>query len=283
MNQPTTPAQPTRLQRIKQGNIETLPTQEEHRVVGIERLIENPDNERKTFRNMEGLIATVRSSGILEPLIVEPVGDGKLMVKIGARRLRAAQKVGLTKVPVIISQPDEASTRRRKSIISNLQREDIGPVEMAEGLQALLDEDDEIKTQTDLAQAIGKPKSWVSDMLRILTLPTELQAKVQTSELSIAHDAVITIARVEDNHQQQRLVKALLDGATVRDIRQEASQVKGGKPQPAAEPKKPKEVYSTSHDATVIVQSLTATLSHKQVLKALEEALQKARSSASQK
>jgi len=277
MNQTTTPAQPSRLQRIKQGNIETLPTQEEHRVVGIERLIENPENERKTFRNMEGLIATVKSSGILEPLIVEPAGDGKLMVKIGARRLRAAKAVGLTKVPVIISQPDEGPTRRRKSLISNLQREDIGPVEMAEGLQSLLDEDDEIKSQTDLAQAIGKPKSWVSDMRRILTLPTELQAKVRTSELSVAHDSVITIARLEDNLQQQRLVKALLGGATVRDIRQEVGQLKG-KPQ-SAEPKKPKEVYSTSHDATVIVQSLTATLSHKQVLKALEEALAKAKSS----
>jgi ParB family chromosome partitioning protein len=279
MNQPISPAQPSRLQRIKEGNIETLPTQEEHRVVNIERLIENPENERKTFRNMDGLIATVKSSGILEPLIVEPTDEGKLMVKIGARRLRAAKAAGLTRVPVIISKPDDAPLRRRKSIISNLQREDIGPVEMAEGLQSLLDEDGGM-SQTDLAQAIGKPKSWVSDMLRILTLPSELQVKVRTSELSVAHDSVITIARLTDNDQQQRLVKALLDGATVRDIRQQVGEIKG-KPQQPTEPKKPKAVYSTSHDATVIVQSLTETLPHGQVIKALEEALDKARSPAS--
>lgn len=275
MNKPTTEAQPSRLQLIKQGNIETLPTQEEHRVVSIERLIENPDNERKTFRNMEGLIATVKSSGILEPLIVEPTVDGKLLVKIGARRFRAAKAVGLTKVPVIISAREEGSTRRRKSIISNLQREDIGPVEMAEGLQALLDEDDEIGTQTELAQAIGKPKSWVSDMLRILSLPTNLQAKVRTSEHSIAHDAVINIARLTDNHQQQRLVKALLDGATVRDIRQEVDAIKG-KPQSTG-PKKPKWVYSsTGQDATVVVQSHDSILTKERRIKALKEALAEA-------
>ena len=68
-------------------------------------------------------------------------------------------------------------TRRVKSIISNVQREDVGPVEMAEALQSLLDEDEKIKTQEDLARLIGKDKTWVSGMLRILTLPVELQTK----------------------------------------------------------------------------------------------------------
>ena len=275
MTSPTPTSELTRLQRVKQGDIQTLPTQEEHRVVSIDRLVENPDNERKTFRNMEGLVATVKSSGILEPLIVERHTDGKLLVKMGARRLRAAKAAGLTKVPVIISQPENSAIRRRKSLISNLQREDIGPVEMAEGLQALLDEDDEIATQNDLAQAIGKPKSWVSDMLRILTLPPKLQAQVRTSELSVPHDAVIKIARLENQSHQQRLVKALLNGATARDIRQEVNNLKGkASEQP---PRKPKAVYSTAHDATVIVQSKVETLNREQKIAALTEALKQAK------
>lgn len=265
----------SRLERVKRGNIQALPTQEEHRVVSIDRLVENPDNERKTFRNMDGLIATVKSAGILEPLIVEPSADSKLMVKIGARRLRAAKAVGLTRVPVIISQADESSTRRRKSLISNLQREDIGPVEMAEGLQALLDEDDEIETQRELAAAIGKRETWVSDILRILTLPPRLQQKLRTSEVSIPYDAVMRIARVEGEKNQKELVGAVLKGATNRDIREQIDALKGKRA--AATPKKPKEVYSTSHNATVIVQSLTERLTRDQKIEALKEALRKAK------
>lgn len=277
MKSTQTADQPSRLQRVKQGGIETLPTQEEHRVVSIDRLVENPDNERKTFRNMAGLVATVKSSGILEPLIVEPYSDGKLLVKMGARRLRAAKAAGLEKVPIIISEPDKSAVRRRKSIISNVQREDIGPVEMAEGLQALLDEDDEIKTQRDLARAIGKDETWVSGMLRILSLPTELQRKLGTSQVSIPYDAVMRIARLDEEGAQGRLVEAVVNGATNRDIREQIDTIKGKAPVSSLNPKKPKRVYSTDCDATVIVQSLTETLTREQRIRALAQAFKAAK------
>ncbi len=264
----------SRLQRVKAGAIQAFPTQQEHRMLNIDRLVENPDNERRTFRNMDGLIATVRSSGIIEPLIVEPANDGRYLVKIGVRRLRAAKAVGLAKVPVIITEPDQGAARRRKSIISNLQREDIGPIEMAEGLQALLDEDETITTQRELASAIGKREAWVSDLLRVLTLPAHLQEKLRLTEVSVPHDAVMRIARVKGENHQKRLVSAVLDGATQREVRQQIDALKGRSEAPA---RKPKAVYETSVGATVIVQSLSETLTREQEIAALREAWKQAR------
>ena len=274
MNQTVPSTKPSRLDLVKQGKVQALPFQGEQRNVAIERLIENPQNERKTYRNMDGLIATVKAAGIIEPLIVEPADDDKFLIIVGHRRYRAAQALGLTKAPVIIGDPQANTIRRRKSIISNVQREDVGPIEMAEGLQALLDEDPEITTQRELAAAIGKTETWVSGVLRILKLPAPLQKKLQTSEVSVPYDAAMNIARVEDQKQQEHLVGAVLKGATNREIREKIADLKG-KPGDPPRPK-PKEVYRTAHNATVIVQSLTQTLTRDRKIQALKEALKKA-------
>lgn len=124
-----------------------------------------------------------------------------------------------------------ALTRRRKSIISNVQREDVGAVELAEALQTLLHEDPAIKTQRQLAAAIGKGEDWVSAMLRILTLPAKLQEKLGTSQVSVSYDSAMRIARTEDAAVQATLVQAVLAGESVRDIRARIAEHKG---QPAA-------------------------------------------------
>jgi ParB family chromosome partitioning protein len=259
--------------------VASLPAQGEKRIVSLDRLIENPANERRTFRNMDGLVSTVKSVGIIEPLIVEPTEDGHYLIVVGHRRHRAAKIAGLPKVPVIIGQTDEATRRRRKSIISNVQRENVDPVEMAEGLQALLDEDDAIKTQADLANAVGKDKAWVSGMLRILTLPPRLLRRVGTSQLSLPYDTMIRIARLDDAKAQAQLLDAALQGATVQEIRQRIDQARG-RPSPPSRAlglKKPKEVYSTDHDATVIVQSTSEQVfTPRRKVAALKQALRKA-------
>ena len=179
---------------------------------------------------------------------------------------------------MLIREPDEEKIRRQKSLISNIQREDIGPVEMAEALQDLLDDDNEIDSQAGLAKAIGKGKVWVSSMLRVLALPAHLRTKVQTSELSIPYDAVINIARIDSLEVQEQLIDELLAGGSVRDIRDRIAdhkgQARGGKGGgPQAVPK-PKQVYHTSQKATVIVQSEnTRSLSPDRLISALQEAL----------
>lgn len=249
-------------------------------VVSIDRLLEDPKNERKTFRNLDGLIASVRAVGLIEPITVTPEGEGGYRIVTGHRRCRAAKAAGLKEVEVLIREPEEGLMRRIKSIVSNVQREDVGPVEMAEALQSLLDEDETIKTQDDLAKLIGKDKTWVSGMLRILSLPVELQRKVGASQLSVGYDSMIRVARLDDADQQRELIEAILGGATMRDVRERIQSIKGqtgggGR----AEGSKPKKVFHTKYKATVIVQAMGRTLTPDQVLDALGEALGQATNS----
>lgn len=103
------------------------------------------------------------------------------------------------------------------------------PVELAEALQAILDEDPEVKTQRDLAKMIGKRESWVSDMLRILTLPPALQQELRTSETTVPYDAVMRISRVDDVKKQAHLVKDVIEGKSPREIRAKIEEIKGKK------------------------------------------------------
>jgi len=243
-------------------------------VVGVAKILEDPRNERKTFRNMEGLIASIKAVGLVEPITVTPEGDC-YRILTGHRRHRAAVAAGLDRVEVLIRDPEDESLRRRKSVVSNVQREDLGPVELAEALQSLMEEDDDIQSQEDLARAIGKTKTWVSRILRILDLPAELQQKVASAQLSISYDAVAAIARLQNHPEQEALVDALLDGTTQLDIRERINHLKGrGGVDGRA---KPKHVYETSHKAMVIIQSMNSTLEPERRVQALAEALSKAR------
>ena len=243
-------------------------------VVSVAKILEDSRNERKTFRNMEGLIASIRTVGLIEPITVTPDGES-YRILTGHRRYRAAVAAGLDRVEVLIRDPEEEASRRRKSVVSNVQREDLGPVELAEALQALMEEDDEIQTQDDLARTIGKTKAWVSRILRILDLPAELQQRVATSQLTIPYDAVASIARLLDGEEQEALIGALLEGATNRDIRDRINGLReSGR---AISRAKPKHVYETSHKAMVIIQSMNSTLEPARRVQALEEALNLAR------
>jgi len=280
----------TRLDLVREGLVSGGVKKQGRLIVSIDRLLEDPKNERKTFRNLDGLVASIKTVGLIEPITVTPeesdAGQGtgereaKYRIITGHRRYRAAKLAGLMQVEVLIREPDDAMTRRIKSIVSNVQREDVGPIEMAEALQSLIDEDDRIKTQDDLARLIGKDKTWISGMLNILSLPVELQKKVGTSQLSIGYDSVIRVARVEKPQQQRELVEALVSGASNRDIRQRIDEIKGkpkSNPTENSATPKPKRVYHTKHKATVIVQGTTSRLGTDDVIAALTEALAQAR------
>lgn len=221
----------SRLDLVKEGVLSQSPLPKRGRfVISIHKLLEDPNNERRTFRGMEGLIASVKIHGIVEPITVTPEGE-QFRILTGHRRYRAAMAAGLAEIEVIAREPEDALIRRRKSIVSNVQREDIGVVEMAEALQTLLDEDQSIRTQRELAHLIGKSEQWVSDMLRVLTLPARLQEKLRTSESPVAYDSVMRIARTDDPELQDELVKATLAGESVRDIRSRIAERTGNSPQ----------------------------------------------------
>jgi ParB family chromosome partitioning protein len=243
-------------------------------IVGIGKLREDPRNERKTFRNLEGLTASIKAVGLIEPITVTPEANDTYRIITGHRRFRAAKAAELKELEILIREPEDERIRRQKSVISNVQREDVGPVEMAEALQSMIDEDERIKSQDDLAKVIGKDKTWVSGMLRILSLPPKLQRRVGSAQLTVGYDAMIRIARLDNGDQQEQLIDLMLGGASGKELRQHIDQIKGRKPSEGAP--KPKRVYRTKYHATVIVQSSHRTITTDQVIDALSEALGRA-------
>ncbi len=197
-------------------------------IVSLDRLLEDPHNERKTFRNMDGLVASIKAVGLVEPLTVTLEGDS-YRILTGHRRARAAKLAGLREVEVLIREAEDELLRRRKSLISNVQREDLGAVDLAEALQAMLDEDNQITSQRELARVLGKREAWVSDMLRVLSIPIALQTKLRHSEVSVPYDTFIRIARITDEHEQKRLVELALSGASNTELRRRIGEMRDDK------------------------------------------------------
>jgi len=205
----------SRLDLVKSGLTGGLPKRGRF-IVSIDRLLEDPDNERKTFRNMDDLIESVRNHGIIEPITVTPDGD-HYRILTGHRRFRAAKAVSLAEIEVLVREPDDSVNRRLKSLISNIQREDIGTVELAETLRSLLDSG-AVATQRELARQVGKSEQWLSGMLRILELPARLQEELRTTA-SIGYEMAQRIAQVDDTGLQNELVTAAKAGESTRSIR----------------------------------------------------------------
>jgi ParB/RepB/Spo0J family partition protein len=277
MSKEEKPQQKSRMQILKEhaakGTLAAIGLPKTGRlVVNVKKLVEDPRNERRHFTGLEELAASIRQFGIVEPLTVMPDGGESYRIITGHRRFRAAKLAGLNAVEVIIRDPEEERTTRLKSLVSNVQRQDLNPVDLAEALQSRLDDDREL-TQRKLANIIGKDEQWISAMLGILRMPKVLLKKLRTSQVSLPYDAVSKIARLHNEDDQKQLVALLISGATTRAIRTQINTLMG-KPTKFKETYgMPKQAYRTSHYATVIIQSHTESLTQQKIIDALKEAL----------
>jgi ParB family chromosome partitioning protein len=204
--------------------------------VDIDSLVPDPRNERKVFRRIPELATTIKAVGVIDPPTVVPLEDGRYKITTGERRWRAAKEAGLKQISVIIGDAEDERIRRAKSLISNIQREDLSALELAQGLQDMKHDNSDAKTTNrDLASLIGKSEQWVGQMLKILALPEPTREKIRSADRIIPYDSVIEIARVEDPKAQSELLRSVLAGATVREVREQARVVKllkrEGKPQ----------------------------------------------------
>ncbi len=130
------------------------------------------------------LAASIRSQGLMQPILVRPLGGGRYEVIAGERRMRAAAIAGLTEVPVLVREvPDEAAAVM--ALIENIQREDLNPLEEAQGVQRLLDEFG--MTHEQAAQAIGRSRSATSNLLRLLNLARPVQTMLMAGDLDMGH------------------------------------------------------------------------------------------------
>ena len=147
------------------------------RHVPIELRYATPKNPRKRFaeQDLETLASSLRSRGLLQPLVVRPRPDGGFEIVAGERRWRASQRAGLHELPVLVRELDDKATLEI-ALIENIQRADLNPLEEARAYRQLIEQYGH--TQQKLADAVGKSRSHIANTIRLLTLPEETLEKI---------------------------------------------------------------------------------------------------------
>lgn len=172
-----------------------------------------PGNPRKHFDGaaLDELAASIASRGVIQPIIVRPIDNGKYQLVAGERRWRAAQKAQLHEIPALVRNLDEREVMAL-ALIENLQREDLNPVEEARAYQRLSDE--EGMTQAEIARMVEKSRSHVANIQRLLALPAAVLDLVEDGRLSMGHARAL----VGQEDASNLAKKAVNDNLSVREI-----------------------------------------------------------------
>ncbi len=181
----------------------------------IEEVYANPNQPRKIFdeKALNELASSIRLNGVITPIVVNKDGEGKYMIIAGERRFRASKLAEKTTIPAIVKQYDERKVKEI-SLIENLQREDLNPIEAATAMKQLMD--DYSLTQEQLSETIGKSRSAVANTLRLLTLDEEVVKMVAQSKLSAGHARALVTLPCEV--QRKIANTAVKKGMSVRDV-----------------------------------------------------------------
>jgi ParB family chromosome partitioning protein len=193
------------------------------RHVPIELLYANPNNPRKRFaeEDLETLASSLRSRGLLQPLVVRPRPEGGFEIVAGERRWRASQRAGLHELPVLVRELDDKATLEI-ALIENIQRADLNPLEEARAYRQLIEQYGH--TQQELADAVGKSRSHIANTIRLLTLPEETLEKIADGRLSPGHARTLIVAAEPENLANQIIDHKL----TVRQAEELARNVANG-------------------------------------------------------
>jgi ParB family chromosome partitioning protein len=222
------------------------------RSIPIELVQRNPHQPRKHFDDTElnELAASIRTHGILQPILVRPIADGRFEIVAGERRWRAAQRAGLHAIPAVVHDLNEVEVIEI-AIVENVQRTDLNPIEEAQGFQALIDRFG--RTQQEIADAVGKSRPHIANMLRLLQLPDDLQEMVRDGRLSSGHARAILTAPDPRGLAQ----RAISEGLNVRDVERLAQQAKDEKHGPRVSSSS---ADAKSADTRALEQSLSNAL-----------------------
>ena len=191
------------------------------REVELSRIRPNPDQPRQQFseETISELAESIRQRGVLQPILLRPVGDG-FQIVAGERRWRAAQRAQLHTIPAIVRDIDEGTTAEL-ALIENIQREDLNAIEEAEGYRKLA----EIygHTQEDLAKIVHKSRSHVANLLRLLDLPESVKQSLVRGDISMGHARAVATAPDPEALTQEVIEK----GLSVRQTEAKARNAKG--------------------------------------------------------
>jgi len=195
-------------------------------IIPLDKLKPNPDQPRKTFpeASIDELADSIRRHGLLQPILAEPAGDDEYVIVAGERRYRAAGRAGLTEIPVIIRSVS-AEKRLQLSLIENIQREDLNPIEEAQAYHELM----EITgyTQEQVAEAVGKNRSTVANAMRLLKLPEAMREAVMQGKISAGH-ARSLLALAEAADREALFARIIAEGLSVRQTEAAVLELSGG-------------------------------------------------------
>jgi ParB family chromosome partitioning protein len=199
--------------------------------VPVENLAPSPFQPRRLFREeaLAELVESVRTHGILQPLVARRVGS-QLQVIAGERRLQAARRAGLERVPVVIREASDQEMLEL-ALVENLQREDINPMEAAEAYRRLMGEFS--LTQEQVAERVGKSRPTVANALRLLNLPEPIRESLRQGEIGEGHGKALA-ALPTDRLRLRLWRRVVAKGMSVRDIERAVERLMGrGMPRPA--------------------------------------------------
>lgn len=181
----------------------------------MSKISANPNQPRKNFdeQALRELADSIKKHGVIMPIVVNDNGDGSYMIIAGERRFRASKLAGRTTIPVVVRKYTEREMKEI-SLIENLQREDLNPIEAATAMKQLMN--DYKLTQDELAERIGKSRPAIANTLRLLNLCPEVREMVQEGKLSAGHARTIVLMPAEDQIEFAR--DAVKNQTSVREL-----------------------------------------------------------------
>lgn len=203
--------------------------------IKISEIEPNREQPRKEFDSeaLSELADSISQHGVLQPLLLRPLLTGGYRIVAGERRWRAARMAGLTEVPAVVREMTDAE-EMLFALIENLQREDLTPLEEARGYRTLIEAQD--FTQEEVSQAVGKSRPAVTNALRLLNLPEDIQQMLEKGEITAGHArTLLSFKREEDMRLAAQKAK---EGASVRELENLAKRLNQQKEEtPPAKPK----------------------------------------------
>jgi len=212
-------------QTYEAGITEKDNNKNEIKEIKIQDIDPNLDQPRKNFNqeSIEELVASIKEHGIIQPILVKPEKE-RYTIIAGERRWRAARLAGLEKVPAIVMDVDK-NEMLMIALVENLQREDLDPIEEAEGIRMLMK--DYNLTQEQVAQKIGKSRPVITNALRLLSLSAKIQSYIKENKLTAGHARALL--GLEDNKKREEVAELIIEKElSVRETEKLIKKIKDG-------------------------------------------------------
>ncbi|MEX1163602.1 MAG: ParB/RepB/Spo0J family partition protein [Nitriliruptor sp.] len=185
--------------------------------IPVDAIEPNPQQPREVFddEELEGLAASIRDLGLLQPIVVRPTGEDTYELVAGERRLRASKRAGLERIPAVIRHTED-SALLKEALVENIHRVQLNALEEAAAYQQLLEDFD--FTQDELAQALGKSRPSISNALRLLHLPQGVQRRVAAGVLSAGHAKALLALSDDPDTMDKFATRVVAEGMSVRAL-----------------------------------------------------------------